>query len=221
MHMPDELVDQVAASADSTGRPVHVLVVAYGDPDALARCLGGLDHRYPITVVDNSSSAHTRAVAAEAGAGYLDPGENLGFAAAVNLGLAELDLSRFDVLLLNPDAVIEPGAVELLERELAPCSRAVLCRSGPTPAGLSNRLARVLAVPHPARGMAPGARVVALRPALGLRDRVGPVGRAARPSSRWAASTKDSSSTPRRPTGSGVPRLRLADRLQPRGRSPP
>jgi GT2 family glycosyltransferase len=117
--MPDELGDQVAASAGHSGRPVHVIVVAYGDPDTLARCLGALDRRYPTTVVDNSSSAHTRALAAEAGAGYLDSGENLGFAAAVNLGLADLDLSTLDVLLLNPDAVIEPGAVELLGRELA------------------------------------------------------------------------------------------------------
>ena len=37
--------------------PVHVLVVAYGDPDALEGCLGALEGRYPVVVVDNSSSA--------------------------------------------------------------------------------------------------------------------------------------------------------------------
>lgn len=116
--MPDELGDQVEPSAGNR-RPLHVLVVAYGDPDTLARCLGALDHRYPATVIDNSSSAHTRDVAAEAGVAYVDPGENLGFAAAVNLGLADLDLSTLDVLLLNPDAVIEPIAVEALRRDLA------------------------------------------------------------------------------------------------------
>jgi GT2 family glycosyltransferase len=123
--MPDESGDQLAASAGGTERPVHVLVVAYGDPDTLARCLRALEHRYPITVVDNSSSTHTRALAAEAGAVYLDSGENLGFAAAVNLGLAGLDLSTHDVLLLNPDAVIEPEAIELLVRELS--ASAELC----------------------------------------------------------------------------------------------
>jgi GT2 family glycosyltransferase len=159
LSMPDELGDQVAASAGGIERPVHVLVVAYGDPDALARCLGGLDHRYPTTVVDNSSSTHARAVAAEAGAGYLDPGENLGFAAAVNLGLADLDLSRLDVLLLNPDAVIGPGAVELLERELA--ASAELCCVAPAQRQPGSPIASPVCWPFPTP-------LAAWRQALGL-----------------------------------------------------
>jgi GT2 family glycosyltransferase len=98
--------------------PVHVLVVAYGDPHALADCLEALGGAYPVVVVDNSSSAATRDVVARAQATYLDPGDNLGFAAAVNRGLGVMALPGVDVLLLNPDAVIGVDAVERLRREL-------------------------------------------------------------------------------------------------------
>jgi len=98
--------------------PVQVLVVAYGDPGALEECLGALRGAYPLVVVDNSSSPRTRVVADRAGATYLDPGENLGFAAAVNLGLGVMALSGADVLLLNPDAVVEVQDLERLRRAL-------------------------------------------------------------------------------------------------------
>jgi len=98
--------------------PAHVVVVAYGDPGALAGCLDTLGGHYPVVVVDNSSTAATRDVAIGAGAQYLDPGENLGFAAAVNVGLRVVGLPDVDVLLLNPDAVIEPQTVERLRGAL-------------------------------------------------------------------------------------------------------
>jgi GT2 family glycosyltransferase len=98
--------------------PVHVLVVAYGDPLALGESLAALGGAYPVVVVDNSSSEQTREVVDGAGATYLDPGANLGFAAAVNRGLATIDLHRAHVLLLNPDAVLTPEALEQLRRAL-------------------------------------------------------------------------------------------------------
>ena len=98
--------------------PVHVLVVAYGDPGALGDCLEALGGAFPVVVVDNSSSTATRDVAARAEATYIDPGDNLGFAAAVNRGLGAMALPGVDILLLNPDAVIGIEAVERLRREL-------------------------------------------------------------------------------------------------------
>ncbi|MGA2522103.1 MAG: glycosyltransferase, partial [Acidimicrobiales bacterium] len=104
---------------DASGTvPVHVVVVAYGDPEALGRCLGALGDRYPVVVVDNSSSPATQAVVGAAGATYIDPGANLGFAAGVNRALSTLALDDTDVLLLNPDAVVAPDVVEHLRRAL-------------------------------------------------------------------------------------------------------
>ncbi|HMK64074.1 MAG TPA: glycosyltransferase family 2 protein [Acidimicrobiales bacterium] len=106
---------------DSAGPPesLQVVVVAYGAAHLLRTALQRLGRRYPIMVVDNSSNAEVEAVAAEAGARYLDPGKNLGYAAGVNVALAETDLSARDVLLLNPDSSIGAAQVEVLRRKLA------------------------------------------------------------------------------------------------------
>ncbi len=100
-------------------RPVTVLVVAFGAPDLLDACLDALGGRFDAVVVDNSSSAGTRAVAEHHGARYVDPGTNLGFAAGVNRGLEEVDLATTDVLLCNPDARVSPEAVQQLREALA------------------------------------------------------------------------------------------------------
>lgn len=100
-------------------RALHVLVVAYGEPEALDDSIAGLQGAYPVLVVDNSSSAAVKQIALRHGARYLDPGENLGFAAAVNRGLVQLPIPDTDILLLNPDATIGPGSVETLRRRLS------------------------------------------------------------------------------------------------------
>ncbi|HVA03640.1 MAG TPA: glycosyltransferase family 2 protein [Acidimicrobiales bacterium] len=103
-------------SGDSAG--LDVVVVAYGPPDVLAGALAALGQGYPTVVVDNSSSPATAAVVSAAGARYVDPGANLGFAAGVNVGLECLADPTRDVLLLNPDARITPDALDRLHHEL-------------------------------------------------------------------------------------------------------
>jgi len=103
--------------------PLHVVVVAYGPVDGLAGCLEALGGAYPVTVVDNSSNPEARLVASGAGAQYLDPGRNLGFAAGVNLGLDQV-AGGHDVLLVNPDARVWPPAVEALRHALVADQRA-------------------------------------------------------------------------------------------------
>ncbi|WP_454778571.1 glycosyltransferase [Georgenia muralis] len=96
---------------------VEVVVVAFGTPNLLRRALvpiAGL----PVTVVDNSSSSQVRAVCTDLGVRYLDPGRNGGFAAGVNVGLADRLQPGADVLLLNPDAEVAPDDVIRLQRAL-------------------------------------------------------------------------------------------------------
>jgi GT2 family glycosyltransferase len=104
--------DRRAASAQA---PIEVLVVAYGAPDLLDRCLAAVGGAFPVTVIDNSSLAEVRTVAGRHGATYLDPQQNLGFGAGVNVGLRRLPEDT-DVLLLNPDAAIDPDGVLALHR---------------------------------------------------------------------------------------------------------
>ena len=142
-----------ASDRPGAGAPVCVLVVAYGAPQPLARCLAVLDGAYPVIVVDNSSAADTEAVAIAAGATYVDAGENLGFAAAVNRGLERVALPGTDVLLLNPDAAVEPAAVELLRDALA-ADDTVACAAPAQHVPGSDRPATPVCWPFPTPGRA-------------------------------------------------------------------
>jgi N-acetylglucosaminyl-diphospho-decaprenol L-rhamnosyltransferase len=96
--------------------PLAIVVVAYDSADDLPRSLGALELRDgdELVVVDNDGSG---AAAVEHGARVLRPGRNLGFAAGCNLGVASTQAPL--VLLLNPDCVLEPGALDAL-REAPP-----------------------------------------------------------------------------------------------------
>jgi GT2 family glycosyltransferase len=103
---------------------------------ALTAAWPGDDPRFELVVVDNSGSAPalTPEPAPDPGGAspvrLLRPGRNLGFAGGVNAGVAA---SRAPLLLLlNPDAVPEPGALERLIEGFA---------AHPEAAGLAPRLA--------------------------------------------------------------------------------
>jgi GT2 family glycosyltransferase len=97
---------------------VSAVVVSYGHEDDLWHCLAALDGRYPVVVVDNSSTPGCRSVAGAAGATYVNPGRNLGFARGVNIGLELTRPFGDDILLLNPDAVADAATVSELQRRL-------------------------------------------------------------------------------------------------------
>jgi GT2 family glycosyltransferase len=100
-------------------RPVRIVVVAFHAPGSLDRCLATIAGSVEITVVDNSSADEIAAVARRNGAEYFDSGWNSGFAAGVNVALRSvLAGTPRDVLLLNPDAVLEHSEVEKLSGHL-------------------------------------------------------------------------------------------------------
>ncbi|MGC5166850.1 glycosyltransferase [Luteimicrobium sp. DT211] len=110
---------ETPSDVDRQGRDVEVVVVAYHRPDLLEQALAPVVGRFPVTVVDNSSSPEVKDIAVAAGARYLDPGRNGGFAAGVNHALADRLAPDADVLLLNPDAVVQPDDVQRLSAALA------------------------------------------------------------------------------------------------------
>ena len=109
--------DALVPGAGMPPPPIEIVVVAYGAPELLRRALEPLRDE-AVTVVDNSSSDAVRDVCASLGIRYMDPGCNGGFAAGVNLGLRERLFENSDVLLLNPDAVIEPSGIRQLQDAL-------------------------------------------------------------------------------------------------------
>lgn len=100
--------------------PRCCVVVTYNSAGAIAGCLEALAGE-TVIVVDNASSDSTaslvQAAAAKGRVRLVALPENLGFARAANIGfrLAAPD----DVVLVNPDAVPEPGSLDRLARTAA------------------------------------------------------------------------------------------------------
>lgn len=150
-----ELYREVATTSIPVGSPrgpavgglapdepeVEIVVVAYGSVELLDRALAPLTHRYRVVVVDNSSNPLVRALCERHGVRYLDPGVNGGFAAGANHGLRECLTPDVDVLLLNPDAVVEPHDIDLLREALR--SDPTLASVGPAQVDAEGRAARV------------------------------------------------------------------------------
>ena len=113
----------VGSDLHRSSRGLQVLIVAYGSPELLRQCLTALGDCYPVTVVDNSSSAAVREICDAARTQYLNPGRNAGFAAAVNIGLKSRQEGS-DILLLNPDATVCPAVVEELREAMRRLPRA-------------------------------------------------------------------------------------------------
>ncbi|HEX9668384.1 MAG TPA: glycosyltransferase [Thermoanaerobaculia bacterium] len=105
------------------------VVVHWRNEEHLAELLAAWprDPRFELIVVDNGSEPP---LAAAPPARLLVPGRNLGFAGGANAGIAAARAPL--VLLLNPDAVPEPGALEALLDGFA---------AHPEAAGLAPRLA--------------------------------------------------------------------------------
>ncbi|WP_166432963.1 glycosyltransferase family 2 protein [Nesterenkonia salmonea] len=118
----------------------EIVIVAYGSPELLTSTLAPLGG-CTVTIVDNSSMPEIAEIAEAAGATYWDPGENLGFGAGVNYALARRQIPGSDVLLLNPDAVIEPSEILLLSEALHAVPR-IAC-VGPGQVDLNGNRAQV------------------------------------------------------------------------------
>ena len=108
----------VSPSNGSVPWPPLVVIVAYGSEDQLAACLDILGRDLPVVVIDNGLSDRAERICASAGATYIQPHTNIGFAAAVNVALQGHHDPDVDVLLLNPDAQLRVGELRKMIAEL-------------------------------------------------------------------------------------------------------
>ncbi len=98
---------------------IAVILVHYRTPElaaaaveALRRDAGGSGFEIEGILVDNGSDEAGRAVLEGLGFERIDPGENLGFAGGVNLGVSR---SRAEtIVVMNPDVVVLPGCLGAL-----------------------------------------------------------------------------------------------------------
>jgi GT2 family glycosyltransferase len=89
---------------------IDVIIVTWNSAPDLPACIGALPAFARVIVVDNGSRDDSVERAKRAGATVVALGENHGFAAAVNIGLDQVAAPI--TLLLNPDVVVGPGAIE-------------------------------------------------------------------------------------------------------------
>jgi len=96
---------------------VTIIVVNYNTSADTVACVQSVERTtaadFEVVVVDNGSADDSVAALTEHTAGVvIEAGENLGFARGVNRGVA---VARSEwILLLNPDAIVEEGAVDAL-----------------------------------------------------------------------------------------------------------
>ncbi|MGE0586076.1 MAG: glycosyltransferase family 2 protein [Flavobacteriaceae bacterium] len=97
-------------------RSFSIILVSYNSAAVLADALASIPAGHEVIVVDNASTDRSIAIAEEAGARIVRLGKNLGFGTACNRGAAVA--SNDAILFLNPDARLEPGALEALSRAM-------------------------------------------------------------------------------------------------------
>ena len=93
---------------------LSIIIVSFNVKKLLRECLKSLPALVEVVVVDNASvDGSARMVAKEfPKCKLIKNKENLGFAKATNQGIKEV--KRKDILLLNPDTVVKPGALKKL-----------------------------------------------------------------------------------------------------------
>jgi len=103
----------------SASRPVAVVIPSWNSLGLLPRCLGSLaaqDQELELFVVDNGSADGSVDYLRREGVPHLALPRNIGFAAAVNLGVGKT--AAAEVLVLNADTALAPGAVAALAAAL-------------------------------------------------------------------------------------------------------
>ncbi len=100
---------------------VSVVIVNYNAGEDLRRCLASLEEGvgsvpWDGVVIDNASSDGSDELPMPGKMQMLRNRDNVGFARAVNQGVARTDGD--DVMILNPDCELSPGAVAVLRNEL-------------------------------------------------------------------------------------------------------
>ncbi|HUP41657.1 MAG TPA: glycosyltransferase [Thermoanaerobaculia bacterium] len=158
---------------------LSIVLVHYHTPELLARSVEALRRDLALEgftvpeaewlVVDNGSDPAGRSRIEGLGVRRLDPGENLGYAGGVNLGVAAS--SGEHLLVLNPDVLVLQGCVGALLAELDPARGGGAAVAGPR--FFWDRGERLLLPPAEPRGRRTelAALLVRRRPAAARRAR--------------------------------------------------
>lgn len=142
----------------SASPPLAVVIPSWNSAALLPRCLGSLADQgveIELLVVDNGSSDGSLEYLRREGVPHLSLPRNAGFAAAINLGAAEVAAPA--ILALNADTVLEPGCASRLLAAL---------EANPGLAGVQPRILQLEGGPGAAPGDPAAARLYSAGQAL-------------------------------------------------------
>ena len=127
--------DQAVRHEDVAAPPrVAVVIVTYNSADVLERCLRSLTpvgvELKVVVVADNGSRDDSLTIAKAAATDLpiltVELGRNAGYAAAINTGIAAIDTTSLDaVMVLNPDCVLRADTIRLLWNALREPGRGI------------------------------------------------------------------------------------------------
>jgi N-acetylglucosaminyl-diphospho-decaprenol L-rhamnosyltransferase len=129
---------------------VAAVIVTYNSADVIGDCLRSLTEQgmplAAVVVADNASRDTTRDIArdfADIPVRVVELERNAGYAAGLNAGIAALDLTRLDaVLVLNADCRVLPGALSVLASALGESGRGIIVPRLVQPDGFMQRTLR-------------------------------------------------------------------------------
>ena len=103
-------------------RPIAVVCVTYNAGDHVGAMLASVhrddsDREVPVIVIDNGSSDGTVELLRAASGIEVVEQTNVGYAGGLNRGIAEAPTGH-DILVLNPDVILRPGALDRLSAVL-------------------------------------------------------------------------------------------------------
>jgi N-acetylglucosaminyl-diphospho-decaprenol L-rhamnosyltransferase len=113
---------------------IAIVIVTYNSADVLGGCLRSLAashgvHLSAVVIADNDSRDHTLRIADEVAdlpVTTVQLGHNAGYSAGINAGIATLDISGLDaVLVCNPDCRLRPDTLRLLAEALREPGRGI------------------------------------------------------------------------------------------------
>lgn len=98
--------------SDTSQRKFSIVLVAYNSADVIGGAIKSVPPGHQVIVVDNASSDQSVQIARDLGADVIALEKNLGFGTGCNRGAA---IAKHDtIMFLNPDARLEPGALDVL-----------------------------------------------------------------------------------------------------------
>src|SRR5579872_3525949 len=111
-------MQEVTSPKKASNKSIGIVVVTYGHEKVIKTLLNSINKQkktgYEVAVIDNHPEHRCLQIANKMAIDFAIAAENNGFAAGCHLGVSCLSKNTDLLLFLNPDAILEPLALDIL-----------------------------------------------------------------------------------------------------------